>query len=263
MEMTMTVIGSGSAGNCYVLQNEEEALVIEAGLPFDKEVKKSLGWNTSKVKALICSHQHGDHSAYAKQYEQAGIRVLALPEVLQLRGIGRLGIAMAPGRGVKVGNFKILPFPLIHYNTDGSRCPNLGFLITHQDAGRICFFTDCESFTREVQTDDGIRYQPYDFTDVNHWMMEANYDDFILNRSHHLDDRLKERIRRSHMSLRNCLKIAKRLDLHATREILLIHLSDGNSDDRKFIREMRKATNKRVFAAHAGLQIQYNITPTF
>ena len=54
MEMTMTVIGSGSAGNCYVLQNEQEAIILEAGLPFGKEVKEALGWNTSKVKALVC-----------------------------------------------------------------------------------------------------------------------------------------------------------------------------------------------------------------
>jgi hypothetical protein len=91
---------------------------------------------------------------------------------------------------------------------------------------------------------------------------QANYDDFILNKSH-LDDRLKERIRRSHMSLRNCLKVAKRVDLHCTREILLIHLSDGNSDDRKFVREMRKTTHKRVYAAHAGLMLEYNEKPTF
>lgn len=262
MEMTMTVIGSGSAGNCYVLKNEQEAIILEAGVPFGKEVKEALGWDTSKVKALVCSHQHGDHSAYAKQYEVAGIPVLALPEVLQLRGITRTGIGLTPGKGVKVGGFKILPFPLIHYNTDGTRCPNIGFLITHPDAGRICFFTDCESFTREIQTDDGIKYQPYDFPNVSHWMMEANYDDFILNKSH-LDDRLKERIRRSHMSLRNCLKVAKRIDLHSTREILLIHLSDGNSDDRKFVREMRKTTHKRVYAAHSGLMLEYNEKPTF
>lgn len=260
--MTLTVIGSGSSGNCYILQNEQEALIIEAGLPFDKEVKRALNWNTAKIKAVIVSHAHGDHSACASQYTQAGIRVMALPDVIERRHLGLFATPFQPGRGFKVGGFKVLPFPLIHYNTDGTRCPNCGFLITHQETGRICFFTDCESFAREVQTEDGIKYQPYDFPNVSHWMMEANYDDFILNRSH-LDDHLKERIRRSHMSLRNVLKVAKRVDLHMTREILLLHLSDGNSDDRKFVREMRKATGKRTYAAHAGLRIDYDIKPAF
>lgn len=45
--MRLKVLGSGSSGNCYILENENEALIIEAGLPF-MEVKKA-------VKALqIC-----------------------------------------------------------------------------------------------------------------------------------------------------------------------------------------------------------------
>lgn len=48
MSMNLTVVGSGSNGNCYVLQNEEEALIIEAGLPFDKKVKEALHWNVEK-----------------------------------------------------------------------------------------------------------------------------------------------------------------------------------------------------------------------
>ena len=86
-------------------------------------------------------------------------------------------------------------------------------------------------------------------------MIEANYDNYILYRSH-LDERLKDRIKRSHMSLQNAIKIAKRIDLHLTTYILLIHLSDGNGDERKFVREMRKATGKRVQAAHYGLEIK-------
>lgn len=39
--------------------------------------------------------------------------------------------------------------------------------------------------------------------------------------------------------------------------------SDGNADDRKFVREMRAATGKRCYAAHAGLMLDYNETPAF
>lgn len=37
--MNLKVLGSGSSGNCYILENATEALVIEAGLPL-MEVKK-------------------------------------------------------------------------------------------------------------------------------------------------------------------------------------------------------------------------------
>lgn len=259
--MTLAVLGSGSSGNCYVLQNESEALILEAGLPFDSEVKKVLKWNITKVRGVLCTHYHNDHAGFLKQYDDAGFKIYTLPEVIEKKGVSRLNacpLSLA-GRWVKIGGFKILPFPLVHYNTDGSRCPICGFLINHRDAGRICFFTDCQAFSREVITEDGrIGYEPYDFASVNHWMMEANYDDYILHMQN-LAKPLKERIRRSHMSLNNAIKTARRIDLNSTREILLIHLSDGNSDDRKFIREMRKATGKRVYAAHAGLQIDYSM----
>ena len=263
--ITLTVIGSGSSGNCYLLQNEQEALVIEAGLPFDRTVRQALSWNTAKIKALIVSHRHDDHAKYAHFYAEAGIYTFALQDTIEnahLRGIHAVRL-MQPGKGFKVGGFKVLPFPLQHYNTDGSPCPNVGFLITHAECGRICFFTDCESFTRQVSTSDGLRFVPYDFPNIAHWLMECNYDDAIINRSKHVPDFVKQRIKHSHMSLRNTLKVAKHVDLSSTREILLIHISDGNGDDRKFVREMRKATGKRVYAAHHGLTIDFSLNPDF
>lgn len=259
--MTLTVIGSGSSGNCYLLQNETEALVIEAGLPFDKTVKAALGWNTGKVKALIVSHRHDDHAKFAWQYAEAGILTFAQHDTIDSCHLnGTYSVReMQPGHGFKVGGFSVLPYPLNHYNTDGTKCPTVGFLITHHDCGRVCFFTDCESFTREIQTNDGLRYIPYDFPAIDHWMMECNYDDAIINRSKHIPDFVKNRIKHSHMSLRNTLKVARHADMSRTREILLIHISDGNADDRKFVREMRAATGKRCYAAHAGLTIDYTI----
>ena len=85
------------------------------------------------------------------------------------------------------------------------------------------------------------------------------YDNAIINRSKHIPDFVKDRIKHSHMSLTNTLKVARLVDLTSTREILLIHISDGNADDRKFVREMRAATGKRCYAAHPGLVIDYSI----
>lgn len=58
--MKLKVIGSGSSGNCYILESDNEALVIEAGLPF-MEVKKALNFNIMKIKAVIITHIHSDH----------------------------------------------------------------------------------------------------------------------------------------------------------------------------------------------------------
>lgn len=259
--MQLTVIGSGSAGNCYVLQNEDEALVIEAGVELGADLMQALAWNTAKVVAVIVSHHHADHAAYAVQFMGRGIRVRASEDTIREKHLDTT-FAKPYFEGVwfREGGFEVLPFPLIHYNTDGTRCPNCGFLIKHKDCGRICFFTDCADFCREVMTDDGLRYVGYDFKDIRLWMIEANYDNYILYRSK-LNEHLKDRIKRSHMSIQKAVKVGKRIDLGATAMILLIHISDGNGDERKFVRVMRKATGKRVYAAHRGLSIELP-TPT-
>lgn len=72
--MRLRVLGSGSSGNCYILENDNEALIIEAGLPF-MEVKKALDFNVMKIAGVLASHIHGDHAKYIGEYEKAGVPV--------------------------------------------------------------------------------------------------------------------------------------------------------------------------------------------
>lgn len=55
--MILKVLGSGSSGNCYILHNEEEALIIDAGVHFN-QVKEYLDFDLKKIKGLLVSHQH-------------------------------------------------------------------------------------------------------------------------------------------------------------------------------------------------------------
>ena len=67
--MELKILGSSSSGNCYILENEKEALIIEAGIRFI-EVKKALNFNMRKVVGCLISHQHNDHAKYAKNIQQ-------------------------------------------------------------------------------------------------------------------------------------------------------------------------------------------------
>ena len=59
--MELTVLGSSSEGNAYVLQNAGEALLLEAGIPF-KKVLAALGNNVKKIVGCLITHEHGDHA---------------------------------------------------------------------------------------------------------------------------------------------------------------------------------------------------------
>ncbi|HMR83321.1 MAG TPA: MBL fold metallo-hydrolase [Niabella sp.] len=59
----VTALNSGSNGNCYYIGNDEEAVLIDAGLSCRETEKRMyrLGLAMKKVKAIFISHEHGDH----------------------------------------------------------------------------------------------------------------------------------------------------------------------------------------------------------
>jgi phosphoribosyl 1,2-cyclic phosphodiesterase len=56
--MKLIVIGTGSKGNGYVLQDSKgECLLIEAGMKLI-EVKKVLDFNIQNIHGMLVSHEH-------------------------------------------------------------------------------------------------------------------------------------------------------------------------------------------------------------
>lgn len=55
--MMLKCIGTGSKGNCYILSNEKESLVIEAGASY-KKILHGLNYNVKDVVGVVVSHSH-------------------------------------------------------------------------------------------------------------------------------------------------------------------------------------------------------------
>jgi len=77
--MKIKILGSSSNGNCYIIGNDTNAILLECGLNF-KEIQKGLDFNLQRVKACVISHNHGDHSKGFKGVLQSGLctRILDL-----------------------------------------------------------------------------------------------------------------------------------------------------------------------------------------
>lgn len=52
------VISSGSCGNAYILECENEILILELGISW-KDIVKALNFDLSKVVGVCVSHAHG------------------------------------------------------------------------------------------------------------------------------------------------------------------------------------------------------------
>ena len=125
------------------------------------------------------------------------------------------------------------------------------FLIEHPDCGKVLFLTD-------------TYYCKYTFPRLNNIIIEANYSKEIIDKKFGPDsdkEFLRNRILQSHFSLANCKDMLKANDLRQVNNIVLIHLSDSNSDEKQFVKEITQLTYKNVCAAVNGMEIDFKKTP--
>lgn len=247
--MKLHVLGSSSKGNGYILEGKSQTLLLECGLPL-KDVKEALSFNLSRVVGGIVSHLHGDHSKYANDYLKNGITLFMNVEtsVHLSKADDRKGgftHVIEAGKQYTIGEFKIIPFSVKH------DVPCLGFLINQPESGNILFVTD-------------THYIPNRFKGLNQILIEANYEERILNENYidgKIDNSRYQRVLRSHMSLETCVEALKANDLKGVQNIVLIHLSPQNSDAKLFKSRVVEATGKNTHIALKGLVIDFNKTP--
>ena len=98
----------------------------------------------------------------------------------------------------------------------------------------------------------------YRFPGLSHIMIEANYEPERLERANKF---LRDRIMPSHMSIETCIDTLTSTDLSQVINIVLIHLSDTNSNADEFIHRVEGMTGKQVFVAEKGLKIPFNKEP--
>lgn len=234
--MKLTVLGSSSSGNCYILQNDTEAIVLEAGINLSK-VKQSLNFNVSKVKAVLVTHEHGDHAKYAKNFEQV-FPLYTNQSVIDSKGL-KIANPIDAGKKFEAGNFKILSFQADH----DVEC--LGFIIQHPEIGNLLFLTDSASCD-------------YEFKNLNHIMIECNFCYDVLDRSveNGLHPSVAYRVKGSHMELGTTKEVLLAQNLSNVYNIILLHLSKDNSDPNQFKEVLSKATGKPIQIAEPGLEVE-------
>lgn len=245
--MKLKVLGSSSQGNCYLLESDGEALIIEAGVKL-AEIKRALNYNISKIVGCLITHEHKDHAGRINEVLSSAIPVYASEGTIKNTKIvgKRLPYICTAGVLLTLGGFSIIPFGVKHDCAEP-----LGFFINHEKTGNILFATD-------------TYYIPNTFNGLNNILIECNYRaDLLENRvaAGKLPRIVRNRILSSHMSYTNCIKTLEANDITRVNNIVLIHLSEGNSNADEFQVGVKAATGKNVHIAEPGLVINFNKTP--
>ena len=168
----------------------------------------------------------GDHTKYAREYENAGIPVFKPYETDKLRQVQNFG------------NFTIKSFDLVH------DVPCCGFLIVPPEMGRLLSASDTE-------------YIKYRFDRLNHILVEANYsaeliDPGAVNRNHVL---------MGQMELQTTIRFLQVNRNPELRNVILCHLSGNNADPEQFRQEAGKSVACDVYVAEKGLEVDVSLVP--
>lgn len=233
---TLKVLSSSSSGNCYLIECANETLILELGISW-KDILKGLNYDLSKVCACLVSHQHSDHSKAIQNALWFGLGVYSCGEVESIYdGVKVLNL----GKKKRIGQgFIVQPIQLFH------SCECYGFLIEHEELGRLVFCTDTNSV-------------PYKFKNVQHWMIECNYSEEII-----IDNACIDTYSRSasdnHLEINSTIDVLKCNYSTNIQNVVLIHLSNGNSNAQEFKQRVQEELGfDRVYVADKGLCIELN-----
>lgn len=236
----ITPLASSSAGNSYHITDGETALLLDAGLPF-KTIQRGINFKVSELAACLITHYHGDHIKGLKELADKGVEIYLSQGTVNELGYQhhRFNIIGA-FKEFRIGSWVVVPFDVQH-DVDEP----LGYLLINKLGETLLFATD-------------TYYIKYKFSNITHMLIECNYSQEIVKNSiAQTEDEGKRkdligryrRLLTSHFSLENMMEFIRVNDLRKLQEVWLIHLSDGNSDEALFKREIQKLTGVPVYVA--------------
>lgn len=233
--MYVCVLSSGSSGNSIYIECRGTAVLIDQGLA-NRELKRRMslnGLDTGKIKAILVTHEHGDHIS------GAGItaRDLDVPiyctegtmKTLQnlLKGDEKT-IRIEGGKAFSINNIEFSPYSVSH------------------DALEPVQFSAVygkKKFT--IATDLGFvsNLVIERLTGSDLAVIESNYDEEMLKNGSYRWE-LKQRImgKNGHLSNRNASDLIFNISSRGTGKFVLAHLSEENNKP-----EIAEKTVKDVF----------------
>lgn len=98
---------------------------------------------------------------------------------------------------------------------------------------------------------------PYKIKDIRHWLIESNYGEDILLERLMQNEHIRSQSE-NHLSIAKCVEVLQRNHSGCTQNIVLIHLSDANSNEADFVSQVKEAIGITPYVAAPGLEVELN-----
>lgn len=219
MNLHITPLGSGSAGNSILFSIGNSGFLVDAGFSKKETFSRLEKVNVDPgiIKAILITHEHSDHVKGARVLsEYLDIPTYVSGEtarhLMKKELLGRKKTIFDPGASFKILNFNIQPFRISHDAVDpvgfviSANRVNIGFAM---DLGHLNSLVKCR-----LRGCDAI-------------VIESNYDVDLLMRSQR-PIRLKRRIagKNGHLSNHDAVSALDDILTPASRYLFLGHISE-------------------------------------
>lgn len=207
--MKLVTVGTGSSGNCHLLQRDNNKFVaLDCGCKW-KDVLVGCNFRPIDIEFALVTHSHRDHSRYVGDFEKSGIDVLSVNDV-------------EPRKVYQKGEVKFVAFEVPH-DVD---C--YGYLI-RVDGRTIVYMTD-------------FGYCRYTFKswNVSTWLIASNH---IENPDS--DSEKYAHVVMGHSSLATVKDILAINKCDAMKNVILCHISD-DADKKQMVTEIKQVVGDKV-----------------
>jgi phosphoribosyl 1,2-cyclic phosphodiesterase len=247
------IIGSGSKGNCIVVENHDFSFVIDCGYNLVEFMRRAafLKLATDKISCILLSHAHQDHiSGVSLLSEKLQVPVLChadlrSPYLKEQKIFAKISLQLQKTHYFKERRLKIYPFETFH-----DIQPSCGFYLGLDDI-KILYLTDTGVVNPEMEK--LARHSRVIF-------LEANYDANMLE-SGPYPPFLKGRIKSDMGHLSNEASIAfiqkifqlEKKGISGEKKIFLCHLSGENNCEKTLAQNL-----ENNFTRDAGFHFRKN-----
>jgi phosphoribosyl 1,2-cyclic phosphodiesterase len=251
----LTILGSGSGGNCAYLETDETRILIDAGFSL-RQIRArlaSIGRTPECLTGILVTHEHGDHiQGLAALSEACHIPVFCnrpTLEAIEFRSETNLdGRLFITGASFELGDISVETFTIPHDAQDP-----VGFML-HTPEGKIGFLTDLGHATKLVL--ERVRT-------ANALVLEANHDVKMLQECPHRPWNLKQRIlsRHGHLSNEAAADAADQIMSAELHHLYLGHLSRQCNKPELAMATIRQRL-QQIGATHVVLEVTSQLVPS-
>ena len=204
--MRFILCGSGSKGNCFLLQDEHVNLMIDCGGTKKRIMAglAELGIGLEDLNAVMITHEHTDHIGQLKTVQDC-----PLYSACELNGIRRTKII--PDEPFHIGHLTVTPIALSHDVPD-----TVGFVI-ESISGKLVYITDT-GYIRDAVL-------PL-LKGADYIILESNHDtEMLMQTSRPVFLKMRIAGDSGHLCNEDCAAVLKKIVTANTKMVVLAHIS--------------------------------------